>query len=63
MTLAGGAGDVVDAAGLDAAVQGLAASSFTTALGSSTTLPVSANAIARWHGTLHALMTPPTGVK
>lgn len=62
-TIAGGGGDVFDAAGMDADVQTHAASEFTTQVGSSTTQPISASGLVRWHGTLHVLMTPPTGVR
>ena len=50
-----------NAAGLDAAVKTLAASSITTALGSSATLPPSQNVIARWNSAGLWLQTRPTG--
>ncbi len=60
MTWTGGVADITDATTLDAAVQTLAASSITSTLGSSTTNPPSANAIARFNGTLFALQMRPT---
>jgi hypothetical protein len=63
ISIAGGAGDTFDATSMDADVQTRAASAITTQVGSSTTQPISANALARWHGTLRLLMTPPTSVR
>src|SRR5262249_50297787 len=61
----GGAGaDIQDAAALDAAVRTNDASAITPQLGSSATVnpSISANAIARWNSTLHAIETVPTTV-
>ncbi len=55
-----GSGALTSIAALDAAVQNLAATSVTTALGSSATVPPSINAIARWNSTRHNLQTRPT---
>jgi hypothetical protein len=53
---------ITNSSQLDAAVQLLTASSIITALGSSTTVPPSQNALARWNGGLFLLQTKPTGV-
>lgn len=62
LTVAGAGNTVLNVGQLDTAVQGLAASSITTELGSSPTdNPFSANAIARWHEVRHRLQSKPTG--
>jgi hypothetical protein len=60
LTIAGGSGDAYDP---DVDIQTHAASTINVALGQSATVPISANALARWHSTSFFLMTPPTGVR
>lgn len=63
VSIAGGAADITDAAALDASAQTLAASGITTALPSSTSIPPTGNALARWNngGAGFYLQTRPTG--
>jgi hypothetical protein len=58
---AGTPDDIVDAAGLDAAVQTRAAADVNQSLGSSGTVPPSANAIARRNTALQVLQSRPNG--
>jgi hypothetical protein len=60
LSITGTAGDITDVAGLDSAAQALSASSIITPLGTSTTIPPSANALARLNtGTGLYLQTRP----
>jgi len=61
LSLAGAGNTYLTLAPFETAVKGTAASAINQALGSSTTVPPSANAIARWNGALFVLQTRPTG--
>lgn len=61
LSVAGAAGDIETVAALDAAVVMTDASTVTTALGSSATVPPSANAVFRHNTTLLLLQSHPTG--
>lgn len=61
LSVTGGAGDITTIDGLNTAVQSLTAAGVATALGTSATVPPSANAVARWNSTRHNLQTRPTG--
>jgi hypothetical protein len=60
LTVAGASGDAYDP---DVDIQTHAAATINVALGQSATVPLSANALARWHSTQFWLQTTPTGVR
>lgn len=60
LSITGANNDVYDP---DVDIQTHPASTIITPLGMSATVPISANAISRWHSTLHFLQTPPTTVR
>lgn len=61
LSIAGGAGDIVDTTAMEAAVQLLTAASVNAALPAVAEAGVSQNAIARWNSTRQAVQTRPTG--